>query len=55
MEQRKGLRPTSSSEVHKFKILTFLACGKFETFKFGKMEMVPQITQIVHKYSRERN
>ena len=41
---------TSSSEVHKFNTLTFLACGKFETLKFGKMGMIPQITQIVHKY-----
>ena len=45
MELRNGERPKSSSEVHKFNSLTFLACGKYEIPKFGT---IPQITQIVH-------
>ena len=46
MERRNGERPKSSSEVHKFNRLTFLACAKYEIPKFGT---IPQITQIVHK------
>ena len=48
MEHKKGSRSTSSSEVHKFNNLTFLACGKHEMSRFGKTEMILQITQIVH-------
>ena len=49
IEQKKGLRQTSSSEVHKFNSLTFfIASGKYEIPKFRKTGMIIQITQIVH-------
>ena len=48
MEHKKSERPTSSSEVHKFDSLTFLACENYETPKFSKAGMIAHMTQIVH-------
>ena len=47
MEQRKGWRPTSSSGVHTFNSLTFLAREKYEMPKIGEAGMIPRTTQIV--------
>ena len=48
MEHKKGSRPTSSFEIHKFNSLTFLAWGKYEMPKLGRKGMIAWITQIVH-------
>lgn len=47
MEQKKEERPTNSSLGMRIYSPTFITCGKYETPKFGKAEMTPQITQSV--------